>query len=96
MAFTSSVATLHVIDITKRVRLVLKRYPLKFVEDDPKGSFSLVSYGVLHNEDSRAYIHWNIKEPRNVDMLSMYTKHMMDGMRNLKLGFKSLEDKGFI
>lgn len=58
--------------------------------------FSFVPYGVLHNEDVRAYIHYNIQELGNVDMLSLYTKHMMDNFGNLKPDFKSLQDKGFI
>lgn len=31
-----------------------------------------------------------------MNMLSLYTKHMMDGMGNLKPEFKTLQDKDFI
>lgn len=58
--------------------------------------FSSVPHGMLHNEDIREYIHCNMKELGNVDMLSLYTKHIMDEMGNLKREFMSLHDKGFI
>lgn len=85
-----------VVEIIERARPVFKRHPFKFVEDDLKGAFSSVSYGVLHNEGIRTYIHCNIEELGNVDMLSLYTKHMMDEMGNMNPEFKSLQDKGFI
>ncbi|XP_057856259.1 uncharacterized protein LOC131065690 [Cryptomeria japonica] len=93
MASTSGISTPLLVEITERARPIFKKYSFKSVEDDLNGAFSSVSYGVLHNEDIRAYIHCNIKELGNADMLSLYTKHMMDEMGNLKLEFKSLQDK---
>lgn len=58
--------------------------------------FSFVPYKVFHNEDIRAYIHCNIKEFGNLDMSSLYAKHMVDDFENLKSDFKNLESKGFI
>lgn len=46
-----------VVEIKDRARPVFKKHPFKSVEDDPKGAFSLILYGVLHNEHIRAYIH---------------------------------------
>lgn len=96
MTSTSGVMTPLVVEIIERARPIFKIHPFKYVEDDPEGAFSSVPYGVLHNKDIRAYIHCNIEELGNVDMLSLYTKHMMYGMGNLKIEFKSLHDKGFI
>lgn len=84
MTLSSSVETLLVVEIIDRARLVFKKHMLKSVEDDPEGAFSFVSYGVLHNEDIRTIIHCNIEELGNVDILSFYTKHMMEEMGNLK------------
>lgn len=96
MTSSSSVVTPLVVEVTDRARPIFKKHLFKSVEDDPNGAFSSVSYGVLHNEDIKAYIHCNIKELGNADMLSLYTKHMMDEMGNLKPDFKSLQHKGFI
>lgn len=60
------------------------------MEDDLNGAFSSISYGVLHIKDIRAYIHSNIEELGNAEIISLYTKHMMDGMGNLKPDLKSL------
>lgn len=68
MASSFGVATPLVLEIIDRTRLVFKKHLFKSIEDDLNGAFSSVSYGVLHNEDIRAYIHCNIKELRNVDM----------------------------
>lgn len=78
-----------IFEITERARLVFKRHQFKSVEDDPEGVFSFVPYVVLHNEDIREYSHCRIEEPRNIDILSLYTKNMMDRFENLKLEFKS-------
>lgn len=96
MALTYGIATPLVIEITERARHVYKKHSFKSFEDDPNRVFSYVPYGVLHNEDVREYIHYNIEELGNADMLSLYTKHMMDDFGNLIPNFKSLQDKGFI
>lgn len=83
MASTSGIATPLFIDITKRDRPIFKRHPFKSIEDDLEHAFSSVLYGVLHNKDIRAYIYYNIKDLGNADMLSLNTKHMIDGMGNL-------------
>lgn len=67
----------------------------KSMEDNLYGAFSSIPYGVLHVEDIRAYIHCNIEDLGNAEMLSLYTKHMIGDMGNLKLDFKSFQDKGF-
>lgn len=95
-SFGSSVVTPLVVKITERERMKFKKFPYKSMEDDLNGAFSSVLYGVLHVECIRAYIHCNIKDLVNAEMLSLYTKHMIDGMGNLKLDFKSLQNKGFI
>lgn len=71
MASSSSILTPLVIEITERERLMFKKYPFKLVEDNPNSVFSFVSYRVLHNEDIREYIHCNIMELGNLDMLSL-------------------------
>lgn len=96
MASTSGIVTPLVVGITERARLVFKRNSFKSIEDDLEGAFSFIPYGVLHNVDIRPYIHYNIEEHGYVDILSLLTKHMMDGMGNLKSEFKSLQTKGFI
>lgn len=58
--------------------------------------FSSVPYDVLHNEDIRAYIHYDLEELGNVDMLDVYIKHLADGLGNLKPKYKVLQDKGFL
>lgn len=95
-SFGSSVATLLVVEIIDRERPQFKKHPYKSMEDDLNGSFSYVPYRVLNVEDIRAYIHYNIEEFGNAKILSLYTKHVMDGMGNLKPDFKSLKDKCFI
>lgn len=94
--FASGVATVLVIKISERARPMFKRHPFKSIEDDPEGAFSSIPNGLLYNEYIRAYIHCNIEELGNVDMLSLYIKNMMDSLGNLKLEFKELHDNGFI
>lgn len=95
MASTSSIGTPLVVEIKDRAQLVFKKHPLKSVEDDLEGAFSSVPYNMLLNEDIRAYIHCNLKELGNVDMLDLYNKHFADGLGNLKPEYKVLQDKGF-
>lgn len=45
---------------------------------------------MLHNEDIRTYIHYDLKELGNVDMLDLYKKHLADGLGNLKPEYKVL------
>lgn len=96
MAFVFIVVTLLVVEITKRASPMFKRHPFKSVEHDLEGAFSFFPYFVLHNENISPYIHCNIKEFGNANMLSLYNKHMMDGMGNLKPKFKTLQEMGFI
>lgn len=84
------VATPLVIEVTDRARPKFKKHPFKSMEDHPNGAFSSVLFGVLHVEDIREYIRCNIEELGNVEMLSLYTQHMMDGMGNLKPDVKYL------
>lgn len=90
MALTSGIATPLVVEIKDRARHVFKKHPFKFVEDDPKVAFSLVPYDVLHNEDFRGYIHYDIEDLGNADMLDLYNKHLADSLGNLKLEYKGL------
>lgn len=60
----SSVATPLVVKITDWARPQFKKHPYKSMED-PNGSFSYVSYGVLHVKDIRAYIHYSIEDLGN-------------------------------
>lgn len=96
MTPSSGIATSFVVKITERARPVFKKHPFKLVEDELNGAFSSIPYGVFHNEDIRAYIHCNIKKLDNLDILSMYAKHMVDDFGNLKSNFKNLEDKDCI
>lgn len=54
MASAFGVVTPLVVEITERERPIFKRYPSKSIEDDPKGAFSSVVYGVLHKKDIRS------------------------------------------
>lgn len=78
MAPASGVATPLVVEITERARPMFKIHLFKSIEDDLEGAFFSVLYGVLHNEDIRVYIHCNIEELGIADMLSLYTKNMID------------------
>lgn len=84
MASTSRISTSLVVEIKDKARPIFKRHPFKFVEDDPEGAFSLVPYDVLYNEDIREYIHCDLEELGSVDMLSLYNKHLVDNLGNLK------------
>lgn len=92
---SSSVSPPFVVEVTNRARPKFKKHPYKLMEDDLNGSFSSILYGMLHVEDIREYIHCNIEDLANVVILTLYTKHMMDGMGNLNPNFKSLQGKGF-
>lgn len=95
MASAFGIATPLVMEIKDRARDVFKKHPFKLVEDDLEGAFSLVLYDVLHNEYIRAYIHCDLKELDNADMLNLYKKHLMNSLSNLKPEYKVLQDKGF-
>lgn len=72
------------VDIADREIPKFKKYPYKSMEDDSQGAFLTISYGVLHVEDIRAYIHCNFEELGNAEMLKLYTNHIVDGMVDLK------------
>lgn len=95
MASVFGIATPLVIEIKDRARPIFKKRPFKSTEDDSEGAFSLVPYNILHNEDIRAYIHYDLKELSNTDMLDLYRKHLVDSLGNLKPKYKVLQDKGF-
>lgn len=95
MESMSGISTPLVVDISKRARLVFKRHPFKSIQDAPEGEFSSVSYDVLHNEDIRAYIHCDVEELGNANMLTLYNKHLAN-LRNLKSKHKILHDKGLV
>lgn len=95
MASTSRIATLLVVEIKDRARPIFKKYPIMSIKDDPKGYFSSIPYATLHNEDIRAYIHCDIEDLGNVDMLSLYSKHLVEILGNLKLEYQNLQGKGF-
>lgn len=92
---SSRITTSLVVYVIERKRPNFKKHPYKSVEDDPSGTFSSVANRVLNVEDIRAYIHCNIDELGSAQMLKLYTQHMIDGMGNLKLEFKLIEEKGF-
>lgn len=54
----------------------------------------MVPYNVLYNEDIRTYIHCDIEELGNANMLTLYNKHMADSLGNMKPKYKILHDKG--
>lgn len=87
MASVSGIATHLVVEIKDRAPPVFKKCPFKSVEDNLEGAFSLVPYDVLHNEDVKAYIHYDLKELGNADMLDLYNKHLANDLRNLKFEF---------
>lgn len=95
MASAFGIATSLVVEIKDNARPIFKKHPFKSVEDDPKGAFSSVPYDVLHNEDIRAYIHCDLEELGNTDMLDLYNNHFANSLGNLKLEYKVLQDKDF-
>lgn len=96
MASTSSIYIPLVMEIKDRAKPVFKKHPSKSIQDDLEGAFSSIPYDVLHNEYIRVYIHCDLGELGNVDMLNLYNKHLADSLGNLKLEFKVLQDKGFL
>lgn len=94
MASVSGIVTPLVVKIKDRSLPVFKKHPFKLFEDDLAGVFSSTPYNVLHNEDIRAYIHCDLEELRNADMLDLYNKHLVNGLGNLEPEYKELHDKG--
>lgn len=92
---SSRITTPLVVDITQRACPNFKKYPVKFVEDDPLGAFSFVAYGFLHVEDIRVYIHVNIVELGSSQMVNFYSTKLLDENCKLKPKFKLMEEKGF-
>lgn len=72
MTSTLGISIPLVVEISDRARAIFKKHHLKSIEDDPEGAFSSVSYGVLHNEDIKTYIHCDIEELGNVNMVTLY------------------------
>lgn len=95
IASTSRIATPLVVEIKDRARLVFKKHSFKSIKDDLEGAFSLVPYNILHNEDIWAYIHCDLEELGNADMLFMYNKHLVENLGILKPEYKILQDKDF-
>lgn len=83
MASTYGIATPLVVKIKDRAKPIFKKHPFKSIEDNLKGAFSLVPYGILHNKDIRAYIYCDLEEIGNSDMLNLYNKHLADSLGNL-------------
>lgn len=90
-----STATPLVVDITERARPNFKIHIFISMENDSKGAFSLVPYGVLHIEDVRVYTHFLIKELGSSNLLNLYDNQFSDGSSMLKSKFQVLENKGF-
>lgn len=84
-----------VVDTTERFHPKFKKNPFKLVEDDPLGAFSSVSYGVLHVEDIRTYIHSNLEELGGSQFLNLYTKHILGEDLKAKPEFKVLKENNF-
>lgn len=90
MALVSDIATPLVVEIKDRAHPVFKKRPFKLIKDDPEGAFSSVPYDVLHNEDIRAYIHYDREELGNVDVLDLYNKNLAANLGILKPKYKVL------
>lgn len=84
MASSSYVDTPLVVEVSERERSQFNKTPFKSIEDDPNSAFSSVPYGVLHVDDVRAYIHYNIEETGNEEILALYNKHITDKDGNPK------------
>lgn len=75
MASTSSISNPLVVKVKDMTHLVFKESPLKSIEDDLVGAFYFIPHGVLHIDDVRAYIHYEIEEIGLEDILDLYTDH---------------------
>lgn len=90
MASISEIYTLLVVEIKDKALTIFNKHHFKSVEDDLKGAFSSLPNGVLHNEDIRAYIHYDVEEFGSTDMLTLYNNHLMNNLENLKTKYQHL------
>lgn len=74
---------------------MFKKHPYKSMEVNPIGAFSFILHKVLHVDDVRAYIHYEIEETSSKDILDLYTDNIMDEIGNPKPEFVQLQRKGF-
>lgn len=95
MASSSSNATPLAVEFKDRPCIMFKKNPYKSMEVNPVGAFSSISHEVLHIVDVRAYIHYEIEETGNEDILDIDTDNIMDEINNPKLEFVQLQRKGF-
>lgn len=70
------ISTPLVVEVKDRLHPKFKWHPYKFVDIEPLGGFSSVSYKVLHVEDIRAYVHANIEDLGTSHLLDLYTHHI--------------------
>lgn len=86
--------TPYFVDITEMTRSKFKRHPLKSMENDPAGALSSVSYGVLHVEDVRSYIHYKLE---GLGMIAIFNQFwtLCDKQGVLKDPYRRVVDKGF-
>lgn len=84
MASASKIVSPLVVEIKDRARPIFKKHLFKSIEDDSKGAFYSIPYGVLHNKDIRAYIHCDLEDLGSSNMLSLYNMHLADNLGNLK------------
>lgn len=95
MASASSIATPLVVEVKDNTHPVFKKHPYKSMEVDPIGTFSFILHGVLHVDDVRAYIHYEIEETSSEDILDFYIDSIMDEIGDPKPKFVQLQRKGF-
>lgn len=93
---SSSVNNPLVVEVSERERSQFKKNPFKSFKDDLNGALSFVPYDVLHVDDVRAYIPYNIEETDNEAILALYNQHLWDKNGNLKLKYVQLQRKGFM
>lgn len=74
MASSSNFDTPLLVEIKDRPHLEFKKHHFKSLLDDPLGEFSSVFHGVLHIEDIRAYIHYDIEEIGSYEMSCIFTE----------------------
>lgn len=87
MASSSSIATLLVVEVKDITCPEFKKYPYKSMEVDPIGAFSSILHGILHVDDARACIHFQIEETSTEYILDLYINSIMDEISNPKLEF---------
>lgn len=83
------------VEVKDRSRPKFKWHPYKSVDTEPLGAFSSMSYGVLHIEDIREYVHANIKDLGSVQLFELYSNPIVQEDFTVKLEFKTLVEKKF-